>query len=601
MSKDFHPLVSVIVPVYNAENYLNQAVTSLLNQTYHNLEIILVDDRSTDSSLAMCKNFALRDSRVRVLQTAKNSGGPLRGRVIGLRRAKGEWITSMDCDDFVDSTYVEHLLKTTKNGQYDIAVTGHTKVWDDGRREPFKWQNFHQTTSERLAEFYLNYIRSTPDNIQFWFNPADTFGQNLINSSVVKRALANGDFDDLPNNVWAEDTLMAAILIANSRKGVNFIDYHDFNWRQREGSGSHGGFSMRADQKCFYKKMDEIFATNYDKFKLSKQMPLVSVIIPIYNVERYLNECVDSVLNQTYRNLEIILVDDKSPGLSGKMADNYAKKDNRVRVIHKPQNEGVFSTRIAGMKVMSGDYFTSIDSDDYMGHEYIANLVSHLITTSADIVTIKNFTLQYPNKSRELLIPNAFSEAKNYDEYLSALGNHEWGWEVCGKLFKKRLWTEAKKYFVKYDQRLHMGDDIVMYSILRYFSTRQTITNTFDYFYRQTGESVTTTTDHDKLLSNLGDIVKAMQTLVDFVKSIELYNNTNQQNLKKFAQSQMLSAVNKITEHDDEVRLLKQKIEELNIAIHAKDAEIASYLSIKRSAKLTVENMRRRIKYGKQR
>ena len=92
--------------------------------------------------------------------------------------------------------------------------------------------------------------------------------------------------------------------------------------------------------------------------------PLVSVIIPVYKVEQYLDECVASVVNQTYRNLEIILVDDGSPDDSGAICDEYAARDSRIRVIHK-ENEGLMMTRRRGFAEARGLYFICLDSDDH--------------------------------------------------------------------------------------------------------------------------------------------------------------------------------------------------------------------------------------------
>ena len=99
--------------------------------------------------------------------------------------------------------------------------------------------------------------------------------------------------------------------------------------------------------------------------KTSESAPLVSVIIPIYKVEDYLAECVDSVINQTYRNLEIILVDDGSPDGCGVMCDTYAEQDERVRVIHRP-NGGLSAARNSGMDIATGEFITFLDSDDWM-------------------------------------------------------------------------------------------------------------------------------------------------------------------------------------------------------------------------------------------
>ena len=100
---------------------------------------------------------------------------------------------------------------------------------------------------------------------------------------------------------------------------------------------------------------------------------LISVIVPVYNVEPYLRKCVDSILAQSYSNLEVILVDDGSPDGCGAICDEYAAKDARVRVIHKP-NGGVSDARNAGLDIMTGDYVAFVDSDDWIDKQHLSSL-----------------------------------------------------------------------------------------------------------------------------------------------------------------------------------------------------------------------------------
>lgn len=116
--------------------------------------------------------------------------------------------------------------------------------------------------------------------------------------------------------------------------------------------------------------------------------PLISVIVPVYGVEKYLPACIDSLLAQTHENIEIILVDDGSPDNSGKICDEYAEKDSRVRVIHK-QNGGVSSARNAGLDVASGDLIGFVDSDDTVAPTMYEELYSELVRTSSDVAICK--------------------------------------------------------------------------------------------------------------------------------------------------------------------------------------------------------------------
>ena len=113
-------------------------------------------------------------------------------------------------------------------------------------------------------------------------------------------------------------------------------------------------------------------------------MDLISVIVPVYNVEAYLDKCISSIVNQTYRNLEIILVDDGSPDNCPAMCDAWAKKDSRIRVIHK-LNGGLSDARNAGMTVTTGELMAFVDSDDWIDVHYIEYLYNALRQSNADI------------------------------------------------------------------------------------------------------------------------------------------------------------------------------------------------------------------------
>ena len=111
----------------------------------------------------------------------------------------------------------------------------------------------------------------------------------------------------------------------------------------------------------------------------------VSIVIPVYNVEKYLEECVDSVINQSYPNLEIILVDDGATDSSGRMCDEYATVDPRIRVIHR-QNGGLSAARNTGLDVATGEYIYFLDSDDYIEKDTVSSLVEICDSENADVV-----------------------------------------------------------------------------------------------------------------------------------------------------------------------------------------------------------------------
>lgn len=116
----------------------------------------------------------------------------------------------------------------------------------------------------------------------------------------------------------------------------------------------------------------------------NKANELISVIVPIYKVEKYLNRCVDSILSQTYKNIEIILVDDGSPDACGEICDGYIEKDSRIKVIHK-ENGGLSDARNAGIEAAYGEYIIFVDSDDYIVPTMIEEMIEALIASKADL------------------------------------------------------------------------------------------------------------------------------------------------------------------------------------------------------------------------
>lgn len=130
-----------------------------------------------------------------------------------------------------------------------------------------------------------------------------------------------------------------------------------------------------------------------------KNKDLISVIIPIYNVEKYIKKTIDTILVQTYTNIEIILVDDGSSDKSGDICDIYAKKDNRIRVFHQ-ENKGVSSARNLGINNAKGKYIVFVDGDDYVTPEYINSLYSNIIENKADLAV--QMYLNYYSSNRKI-------------------------------------------------------------------------------------------------------------------------------------------------------------------------------------------------------
>lgn len=175
-----------------------------------------------------------------------------------------------------------------------------------------------------------------------------------------------------------------------------------------------------------------------------KQDILVSVIVPVYNVEEYLGRCVDSILEQTYRNLEVILVDDGAKDTSGSICDAYAQRDPRVQVIHK-ENGGLSSARNAGIDIAQGAYLKFVDSDDWLEPDAVEVLLSQALAAGVELVVGGRWDVSAKTGKKEKGLCPRQQEVVSGAELVSRI----FRWDhcdssACDKLFHSRLFREVR-------------------------------------------------------------------------------------------------------------------------------------------------------------
>lgn len=171
----------------------------------------------------------------------------------------------------------------------------------------------------------------------------------------------------------------------------------------------------------------------------------ISVIVPIYNVEPYLNKCIDSIINQTYKNLEIILVDDGSTDRSGEICETYKKKDKRVRVIHQ-QNGGAASARNRGLEIATGKYIGFVDSDDYIAMDMYESLIG-CMDNDIDIVTCGKFFVYPPGIRKTNRKKHCAHKKTKYgtEQAIEELLKGElFSYGVYEKLYRKELFDDIR-------------------------------------------------------------------------------------------------------------------------------------------------------------
>lgn len=164
-----------------------------------------------------------------------------------------------------------------------------------------------------------------------------------------------------------------------------------------------------------------------------KANDLITVVVPVYNVEKYLGKCLNSLINQTYKNIEIILIDDGSTDNSGKICDQYKKKDSRIRVIHK-QNGGLSDARNQGIEVAKGKYITFVDSDDYVELDYIEYLYNLIKKHNVNISFCK-YIVHYEKKKKNIKIDSKERRCTKIDALMEILYAKDFEVSACGKMY----------------------------------------------------------------------------------------------------------------------------------------------------------------------
>jgi len=243
------------------------------------------------------------------------------------------------------------------------------------------------------------------------------------------------------------------------------------------------------------------------------QNPLISVVVPVYKVESYIDRCIQSLMNQTYENLEIILVDDGSPDRCGEICDTYAQVDARIKVIHK-ENGGLSDARNVGIDSMQGEYVTFMDSDDNISPYYIENLYRALEETQADM-SISCFETVFDN-DKPTTIPHPYTEQElelcSPKECMRRILYQNADIEISawGKLYHRELWKD-----IRFPKGKLYEDIPVIPKVICNSSSIAVIRNK-DYCYYQRKNSIRSNTFSLRKL----DAVKHTEDLMKFMITI---------------------------------------------------------------------------------
>ena len=219
---------------------------------------------------------------------------------------------------------------------------------------------------------------------------------------------------------------------------------------------------------------------------------LVSVIIPVYKVEKYLEKCFISVVNQSYDNLEIILVDDGSPDNCGKLCEELALRDKRVKVVHK-ENGGLSSARNAGMEVAHGEFYYFLDSDDYIDERLIEQCVKKMSDNNADMVAFnyKKFTEDGKVWSANKIVDSSYiisSEKQRMKVITNHFFKYDFGYEAWNRMYRASIITDNKLKFAP--NKLVFSEDICFNLCYLMYCNRIEVIDDELYYYLIRDDSI---------------------------------------------------------------------------------------------------------------
>lgn len=253
-----------------------------------------------------------------------------------------------------------------------------------------------------------------------------------------------------------------------------------------------------------------ILISSHDNLKL----PLITIIIPVYQVEKYIHKCINSIINQTYRKLEIILVDDGSDDKSGMICDEYAKSDRRVQVIHK-ENGGLSDARNVALDIMKGTLVTFVDSDDYISDNYVMELYNLIINNNVDISVsnVIKFWQDIEIQEKRNIHKNRLYIFDTEKALETMFYQDKFDCSACMKMYKSALFDN-----IRFPKGRIFEDIATIYKVIMK-AKRLAYTEQALYYYLQRPESI----EHKEFSSSKLDMYYAVDEMLDVIHSYDAY------------------------------------------------------------------------------
>lgn len=449
--------VSLLLPVYNETSLTT--IEKICKQSYKNIQLILLNyDPEMTIQMEDIRSKSLLDAENIVILKI-DSETKLEQDLLKL--VEGQYLLSLNHIDDLDDRLLEKAIDSAEKYQSEIV----------------------------LME---NCIFDENDGNYYFYNKL--FDEEILRAETVKTK-----FQDSPRHQNYLTNNYAKLFKTSYVKENHINLTQDFTPE----TYNTDKISYVKENLYVYKKIKE---------------ELVSVIVPVYNVEKYLSQCLDSIIHQTYKNLEIILVNDGSTDGSGKICDDYAAKDGRIKVIHQ-ENGGLSDARNKGLDLMTGQFVTFVDSDDYLENNCIHTLYTYAYTCKTDI-SIGKF-IEFEENTSQFLFHNHLNNG-NKIEFLTGdqclERHHKYFLSIFvtawAKLYRTSLFNDSnpcKK--IRYPLGVLHEDQYTTHKLF-FKSNKIVFVNDYLYVYRVRKNSITNTPLSDKRI--MDNIRGLEEKIIDF-------------------------------------------------------------------------------------
>ena len=418
------PLVSIIIPVYNTEKYLRQCLDSVVNQTLKDIEIICVNDGSTDNSLNILKEYKEKDNRIKVFNIENH--GVSYARNLGLNNVSGEYVVFIDSDDYVNDVFIEELYNNELETFSDLVFSGRIlKNKDD--KIISKWIPKKEISYNPINDY---------DDFTQWHTVVeklfkyDTIKQNRL---YFDETLCYGE-----DSLFLTQYLSYCYKITAVKKAMYTIVENKYslsrNLKYKE---------KRKHQKQIVLNKNKEIKDSYIK---NNNYPLVSIILTLYEIKpEYLNDCLNSLLNQTYRNIEIIAINDCSPTID---YDYITKLSSRIYLFKNSVNLKLCKTVNKAFKLARGKYIIRVGSDDYFDSTLLEKEVT-VLEKNSNIGAVCCELQRFGKKDQYIKRPQVWNLKNILNGNISGVGY------AGGMMFRSKLLEE-----IKIDEQFRVCEDL---------------------------------------------------------------------------------------------------------------------------------------------